>query len=359
MLALPLPLPLALVGGGDASELGDDDEPDQSDEPGECACECARECAGECGGESITLARRAAYSLIRALRVCRPCARAVPRESGETLRICAKKTPFCYQSRFTHDPTEGRKEPTYLVCAPLMAPPPGRTDEAIRTRAAEKPAAGRVRVHPEDDLDILAGPLDAYARIGAHDLDAAPRLDLVPLERARVERGEDDVRVVRVELAFVPAHGDLFAASACPPSPSSNSSSGGGGGDGGGREGGGYSGYVHAKRRGKVIIRPSPTRTATAACSCSSSRPSDASGDGTRIALAYSAPHAPGIRVAQAGGEERIGDDDSEGGAPVEREGAGRDGEGQGWVDEGAEVCGWELRAWGARGWREDELFFL
>ena len=239
-----------------------------------------------------------------------------------------------------------------------MAPPPGRTHEAIRTRAAVKPAAGRVRVHPEEDLDILAGTLDAYARIGAHDLDAAPRLDLVPLERARMERGEDDVRVVRVELALVPAHGDLFAAGSCPPSPSSNSSSGGGGGDGGGREGGGHSGYGNAKRRGKVITRPSPTRPATASCG-SSSRASDASDDGPRIALAYPAPHAAGIRVAQGGGEERIGHDDGEGGAPVEREGAGRDGEGQGWVDEGAEVCGWELRAWGARGWREDERFFL
>ena len=77
-----LPLPLALVGGGDAPELGDEDEPDQSDDPA-----CVGECVGECGGESITLTRRAAYSLIRALRVCRPCARAVPRESEETLRI--------------------------------------------------------------------------------------------------------------------------------------------------------------------------------------------------------------------------------------------------------------------------------
>ena len=85
-VVLAVPLPLALVGGGDAPELGDEDEPDQSDDPA-----WVGEWVGECGGEFITLTRRAAYSLIRALRVCRPCARAVPRESGETLRICVKE----------------------------------------------------------------------------------------------------------------------------------------------------------------------------------------------------------------------------------------------------------------------------
>ena len=56
------------AGGGEASELGDAEGRDESDEPRECAC------GGEYGGESITLARSAAYSFIRALRVCRPCA---------------------------------------------------------------------------------------------------------------------------------------------------------------------------------------------------------------------------------------------------------------------------------------------
>ena len=86
-----------------------------------------------------------------------------------------------------------------------------------------------MRVHPEDNLDILAGALDAHARISSDDLDAAPLLDLVPLERARVECSEDDVRVVRVEPALVPTHDDLFAARARPPPPGSRSSSGGGG----------------------------------------------------------------------------------------------------------------------------------
>ena len=79
---------VVLVGGGEASELGDAeerDESDESDEPRECAC------GGEYGGESITLAQSAAYSFIRVLRVCRPCTRAALRPSGETLRTCAKK----------------------------------------------------------------------------------------------------------------------------------------------------------------------------------------------------------------------------------------------------------------------------
>jgi len=87
-----LPLPLALVGGGDAPELGEDDERDESDDPvWACECGCVGEFVGECGGESITLTRRAAYSLILALRVCRLCARAAPRESEETLRTCTEE----------------------------------------------------------------------------------------------------------------------------------------------------------------------------------------------------------------------------------------------------------------------------
>ena len=43
-------LVVVLVGGGEASELGDAEERDESDEPRECAC------GGEYGGESITLA---------------------------------------------------------------------------------------------------------------------------------------------------------------------------------------------------------------------------------------------------------------------------------------------------------------
>ena len=87
-----------------------------------------------------------------------------------------------------------------------MAPPPRRTNDAIGTRATIEPAAGRVRVYPEDNLDILTGALDVDAPIAG-----AKVLDLVPLEQARVKRSEDDVRVVRVELARVPAHHDLFA----------------------------------------------------------------------------------------------------------------------------------------------------
>ena len=70
-------LVVVLVGGGEASESGDAEERDESDEPRECACR------GEYGGESITLAWSAAYSLIRALRVCWPCARCAAPEWGD------------------------------------------------------------------------------------------------------------------------------------------------------------------------------------------------------------------------------------------------------------------------------------
>jgi len=93
-----------------------------------------------------------------------------------------------------------------------MAPPPGRTNDVTGTRATIKPATGRVRVHPEDKLEILSGALDVDAPIaGAENLDTAPLLDLVPLKQARVKRSEDDARLVRVELALVSAHHDLFA----------------------------------------------------------------------------------------------------------------------------------------------------
>ena len=63
--------------------------------------------------------------------------------------------------------------------------------------------------------------------------------------------------------------------------------------------------------------------------------------------------------MPQAGWEERVGDDDGEGGAPVERERAWRDGERQARVDECAKVGRWELGARGARRGGEDEgLFF-
>jgi hypothetical protein len=166
---------LALVGGGDADEWGDADEPDEPDK-----CEEARECAGECGGESITLARSAAYSLIRALRVCRPCARAVRRESGETLRICVKRKPMLVvvssqviMGRGREKGEQTKPRLTHLVRTPLMAPPPGGTDEAIGTGPAVEPAAGGMRVDPEDELDVLAGALDVDAAVLADDLDTA------------------------------------------------------------------------------------------------------------------------------------------------------------------------------------------
>ena len=81
-------LMVVLVGGGEASESGDAEERNEPDKPRE------RACRGEYGGESITLARSAAYSFIRALLVCRPCARAALRPSGETLRTCAKNFIF-------------------------------------------------------------------------------------------------------------------------------------------------------------------------------------------------------------------------------------------------------------------------
>ena len=78
----------------------------------------------------------------------------------------------------------------------------------------------------------------------------------------------------------------------------------------------------------------------------------------TSIALAYAAPHANGIRMTQAGWEERVGDDNSEGGAPVGQERAWRDGERQARVDERAKVRRWELEARSTLRGRKDEGFF-
>ena len=188
-----------------------------------------------------------------------------------------------------------------------MAPPPRRTNDRIGTRAAVKSAAGRMRVHPQDKLDVLAGALDADASIVADNLDTAPLLDFVPLERAGMKRSEDDVRIVRVELALVPAHDEFLARLG---SRGSGSGSGSGSGDGG---------YVNTKRSRKLVIRTSPS---------SSSSQSAATGDeSTAIALGDPTPHPAGIRVPQTGREKRIGDDDSERGAPVEGERARWDGE--------------------------------
>ena len=114
---------------------------------------------------------------------------------------------------------------------------------------------------------------------------------------------------------------------------------------------------MNTKRIRKLIIRPSPT--ATGSRSSSGNRHDERTPIALTLALGYAAPHASGIRVPQAGGEERIGNDDRERGAPVERERARCDGERQAWVDERAEVCGRELRAWRARRRREDRRFFL
>ena len=126
-----------------------------------------------------------------------------------------------------------------------MAPSPGRTNEAIGTRAAIEPATRRMRVHPDNKLDILTGTLDTDAPIaGAADhFDATPLLHLVPLEGAGVEGSEDDVRVVRVELALIPAHNGLLAR---PPS-----------GRGGGDESSGGGGYMNTKGSRKFVIRSS------------------------------------------------------------------------------------------------------
>ena len=63
--------------------------------------------------------------------------------------------------------------------------------------------------------------------------------------------------------------------------------------------------------------------------------------------------------MPQAGWEERVGDDNREGGAPVGRERARRDGEWQARVDERAKVRRWELGARGARRGRKDGGLFL
>ena len=189
-----------------------------------------------------------------------------------------------------------------------------------------------MRVHPEDKLDVLAGTLEPDATIpgSADHFDATPFLHLVPLERAGMERSEYDVRVVRVELALIPAHDGLLTR---PPSCC-------------GRGGGGY---MNTKGSRKFVVRSS-----------SSHHPHSAgTNERTSIALAYAAPHAGGIRMPQSGWEERVGDDDSEGGAPVGRERARRDGERQARVDECAKVRRWELGARGARRGRKDGGLFL
>lgn len=202
--------------------------------------------------------------------------------------------------------------------------------------AAVELAARRMRVHPENKFDILASTLDTDATIAnsADHFDTTPLLHFVPLERASVERSEYDVRVVRVELALIPAQNGLLTR----PPPCS----GGGGG------------YMNTKSSRKFVIRSSRSPS-------SGSRHSHSAGANgrTSIAFAYATPHAGGIRVPQAGWEERVGDDNREGGAPVGRERARRDGEWQARVDERAKVRRWELGARGARRGRKDGGLFL
>jgi hypothetical protein len=178
-----------------------------------------------------------------------------------------------------------------------------------------------MRVHPEHELDVLAGALDPDAPIGANDLDATPVPDLVPLERAGMQRSKDDVRVVGIELALIPAHDGLFAPR---PGPSLSTP--------------------------QSPYQPSTRTTRT---------PDTPSTSSTPIALAHAAPHAPRIRVLDARREERVRDDDGERGAPVGRERAWLDRERHAWVHERAEVGGRQLGAWRARRRGEDERLFL
>ena len=231
-----------------------------------------------------------------------------------------------------------------------MAPPPGRTNEAIGTRAAIEPATGRMRINPDNKLDIFAGALDTDAPIAAaaDHVDATPLLHLVPLEGASVEGSEEDVRVVRVELALIPAHDGFLAR---PPSCR-----------GGGDESSGGSRYMNTKCSREFVIRPSWSSSSGSPCPCPSSSRSRhfvGADEHTGIALAYAAPDTSGIRMPQGGWEECVGDYDGESGAPVERECARRDGEWQARVDECAKVGRWELRAWGARRGGKDERFLF
>jgi len=302
-----------------------------------CACACAsagaEASAGVSTGASPSRSRggrrtRSSGLYASAGRVLALCRARVGRHLGSAQKKLKQNMSVSVQERGREVREQKTESTTHLVRTPLMAPPPGRTDEAIGTRAAIEPAAGRVRVHPEHELDILTGALDVDAPIAdaVGHLDAAPLFYLVPLEPPGVERSEDDVRVVRIELALVPARGGLLGR---PPS-----RRGGGGG-----ESSGSSGYMNAKGSRKLIVwssrSPSCCSAHPSSCRCRRSY-SPAADERTRIALAYAAPHASGIRVPEAGREECVGDDDGERGAPVGRERARRDGEWQARIDERA-----------------------